>query len=65
MKMDVYSAVNGVEALQLLEECAANEWLPALLVMDVHLDDIARLGNAVTNARNSHAGQRACDCAGW
>lgn len=40
MKMDVYSAVNGVEALQLLEECAANEWLPALLVMDVHLDDM-------------------------
>jgi CheY-like chemotaxis protein len=40
MKIDVYSAANGVDALHLMEECAASEWLPALLVMDVHLDDM-------------------------
>jgi CheY-like chemotaxis protein len=40
MKMNVYMAASGGEALQLLEECAANEWLPDLLVMDVHLDDM-------------------------
>jgi CheY-like chemotaxis protein len=40
MKMDVHTAANGGEALQLLEECAENEWLPDLVVMDVHLDDM-------------------------
>ena len=40
MKLDVYSAASGVEALQLLEECAASDWLPNVLVMDVHLTDM-------------------------
>jgi CheY-like chemotaxis protein len=40
LHMDVQSVESGGEALYLLEECAANDLSPALLMMDVRLSDM-------------------------
>jgi CheY-like chemotaxis protein len=40
LHMNVQALGNGSEALQFLEECVATEYLPDMLVMDVHLDDM-------------------------
>jgi CheY-like chemotaxis protein len=40
MKINVRTTDSGVEALQFLEECAATEYLPHLLILDIHLEDM-------------------------